>query len=159
MALDPTRSHGQETGDRHPRRPPGRTGEPHLDKGRARQHPAFRGGPGTCIVYHSRVKPVMHAIAARPELQLQVLAAGTMVLERFGLPVNHVKADGFDADGEVYIELEGSTPATMAKSVGIAVMEFASEFQRLKPDLVLLIGDRYEALAPAIAAAYMNICL
>ena len=47
----------------------------------------------------------------------------------------------------------------MAKSVGFGVVEFASEFQRLKPDLVLLIGDRYEALAAALAAAYMNLCI
>jgi len=47
----------------------------------------------------------------------------------------------------------------MAKAVGFAMMEFASEFQRLKPNIVLLIGDRYEALAAAIAAAYMNICV
>src|SRR5213593_4882177 len=47
----------------------------------------------------------------------------------------------------------------MAKSVGFGVVEFASEYQRLKPDLVLLIGDRYEALSAAIAAAYMNICI
>ncbi len=108
---------------------------------------------------YGRLKPVMQAIAARPELELQVLAAGTMVLERFDLPVRVVKEDGFRVDGEVYIELEGSTPATMAKSVGFAVVEFASEFQRLKPDIVLVIGDRYEALAVAIAAAYMNICI
>jgi len=82
-----------------------------------------------------------------------------MVLERFGLPVRVVEADGFPVDGEVYIELEGSTPATMAKSVGFGVVEFASELQRLKPDLVLLIGDRYEALSAAVAAAYMNICI
>lgn len=108
---------------------------------------------------YGRLKPVMHAIAARPELQLQVLAAGTMLLERFQQPVQVVRNDGFDVDGEIYIELEGSTPATMAKSVGFGVVEFASEFQRLKPDLVLLIGDRYEMLAAAIAAAYMNICV
>src|SRR5437763_12388872 len=101
----------------------------------------------------------MRAIAARPELELQVVAAGTMVLERFGLPVRVVAADGLRIDCEVYIELEGSTPATMAKSVGFGLVEFASEFQRLKPDLVLLIGDRYEALAAAIAAAYMNLCI
>jgi UDP-hydrolysing UDP-N-acetyl-D-glucosamine 2-epimerase len=47
----------------------------------------------------------------------------------------------------------------MAKSVGFATVEFASEYQRLKPDVVLLIGDRYEALAAAISAAYMNICI
>jgi UDP-hydrolysing UDP-N-acetyl-D-glucosamine 2-epimerase len=108
---------------------------------------------------YGRLKPVMRAIADNPALQLQVLAAGTMVLERFDLPVRVVREDNFTVDGEVYIELEGSTPATMAKSVGFAMVEFASEFQRLKPDVILLIGDRYEALAAAIAAAYMNICI
>ena len=108
---------------------------------------------------YGRLKPVMKAIAQHPSLQLQVIAAGTMVLERFDQPVRVVREDGFQVDGEIYIELEGSTPATMAKSVGFGVVEFSSEFQRLKPDLVLLIGDRYEALAAAIAAAYMNICI
>jgi UDP-hydrolysing UDP-N-acetyl-D-glucosamine 2-epimerase len=108
---------------------------------------------------YGRLKPAMRAITARPELELQVLAAGTMVLERFHQPVQVVRGDGFPIDGEIYIELEGSTPATMAKSVGFGVVEFASEFQRLRPDVVLLIGDRYEALAAAIAAAYMNICI
>ena len=108
---------------------------------------------------YGRMKPVMQAIAAHPDLELQVLAAGTMVLERFQQPVKIVRQDGFDIHGEIYMELEGSTPATMAKSVGFGVVEFASEFQRLKPDLVLLIGDRYEALAAALAAAYMNLCI
>lgn len=108
---------------------------------------------------YGRLKPVMAAIRERPELKLQVLAAGTMVLERFDQPVQVVRRDGFPVDGEIYLELEGSTPTTMAKSVGFGVVEFASEFQRLKPDLVLLIGDRYEALAAAIAAAYMNLCI
>jgi len=101
----------------------------------------------------------MEAIRCHPKLELQVLAAGTMVLERFHQPVQVIRQDGFQVDGEIYIELEGSTPVTMAKSVGFGVVEFASEFQRLKPDLILLIGDRYEALAAAIAAAYMNICI
>jgi UDP-hydrolysing UDP-N-acetyl-D-glucosamine 2-epimerase len=108
---------------------------------------------------YGRLKPVMQALAQHPALELQVIAAGTMVLERFDAPVKVVRDDGFQIDGEIYIELEGSTPATMAKSVGFGVVEFASEFQRLKPDVVLLIGDRYEALAAAIAAAYMNLCI
>mgnify|MGYP002784264755 FL=1 len=108
---------------------------------------------------YGRIKPVVQSIANRPELELQIVAAGTMVLERFDQPVNVVRKDGFKVDGEVYLELEGSTPATMAKSVGFGVVEFASEFQRLKPDVVLLIGDRYEMLAAAIAAAYMNVCI
>lgn len=108
---------------------------------------------------YGRLKPVMRAIQDSPELELQVLAAGTMVLGRFGKPVELVRKDGFPVDGETFIELEGSTPATMAKSVGFGVVEFSSEFQRLAPDVVLLIGDRYEALAAAIAAAYMNVCI
>ncbi|CAN5365287.1 UDP-N-acetylglucosamine 2-epimerase [soil metagenome] len=107
---------------------------------------------------YGRLKPVMQAIRDHSELELQIIAAGTMVLERFDLPVRNVRADGFTIDGEIYIELEGSTPVTMAKSVGFAMVEFASEFQRLRPDLVVLIGDRYEMLAAAIAAAYMNLC-
>ena len=108
---------------------------------------------------YGRLKPVMKAVQEHPHLELQVLVAGTMVLERFGNAVEVVRRDGFRIDGEIYLELEGSTPTTMAKSVGFGVVEFASEFQRLKPDIVLLIGDRYEALSAAVAAAYMNFCI
>jgi UDP-hydrolysing UDP-N-acetyl-D-glucosamine 2-epimerase len=108
---------------------------------------------------YGRLKPVMREIAATPGLELQVLATGTMVLERFDQPVRVVREDGFHIDGEVYMELEGSTPATMAKSLGFGVVEFAGTFQRLQPDIVLIIGDRYEALSAALAAAYMNICI
>jgi UDP-hydrolysing UDP-N-acetyl-D-glucosamine 2-epimerase len=108
---------------------------------------------------YGRLKPVMRAIANHPELQLQTIAAGTMVLNRFGRPVDTVREDGFPVDGEVYLELEGNTPATMAKSLGFGVVEFTNEYMRLAPDIVVLIGDRYEALAAAIAAAYMNICI
>ena len=108
---------------------------------------------------YGRLKPVMQAIAARRELDLQVLAAGTMVLERFHRSVDIVRADGFNVIGEVFMELEGSIPTTMAKSVGFGVVEFANEFLRAKPDIVLLIGDRYEALAATIAAAFMNLCV
>lgn len=108
---------------------------------------------------YGRIKPVMQAVNNHPALRLQTVCAGTMVLERFGRPVDIVKQDGFEVSAEVYQELEGSTPTTMAKSVGFGLVEFASEFHRLKPDIVVLIGDRYEALAAAIAAAYMNIPL
>lgn len=108
---------------------------------------------------YGRLKPVMEAIKAKPSLELQVLAAGTMVLERFDYPVRVVREDGFTISGEIYTELEGSTPTTMAKSIGFGVVEFSSEFQRLKPDVVLIIGDRYEALSAALAAAYMNLTI
>lgn len=108
---------------------------------------------------YGRMHPVMRAIDQDSELELLTVCAGTMLLERFGQAEKIVQADGFRVDGRVFLEVEGSIPATMAKSVGLGVIEFSTEFQRLKPDIVLLIGDRYEALAAAIAAAYMNIPL
>jgi len=108
---------------------------------------------------YGRVHPVMRAIQNDQDLDLLTVCAGTMLLERFGQAENTVLADGFYVDGRVYMEVEGSIPSTMAKSIGLGVIEFSSEFQRLKPDIVLLIGDRYEAFAASIAAAYMNIPL
>lgn len=108
---------------------------------------------------YGRLKPVMREIDRHDGLELQVIATGSMVLERFYAPVRIVEADGFTVDGRIYVEVEGSIPSTMAKSVGLAIIEFASEFQRLQPDIVLVIGDRYEALGAAIAAAYMNLCI
>src|SRR5688500_19699916 len=92
----------------------------------------------------------MRAIAEHPDLELRVACAGTMVLERFDQPVRIVREDGFPVDAEIYLELEGSSPLTMAKSLGFAMIEFSGEFQRSKPDVVLIIGDRYEALAAAL---------
>ena len=108
---------------------------------------------------YGRLWPVMKAIKDHPSLRLQTLCAGTMLLERFGRAEKVVAADGFEVSGRVYMELEGSVPTTMAKSVGLGILEFTNEFQRLAPDMVLVIGDRYEALAAAIAAAYMNLPL
>ena len=108
---------------------------------------------------YGRMRPVMQAIRADAGLELLTVCAGTMVLERFGQAEKIVAADGFRIDGRVFLEVEGSVPATMAKSIGLGIIEFATEFQRLQPDIVLLIGDRYEALGAAIAAAYMNLPL
>lgn len=106
---------------------------------------------------YGRLHPVMRAIKNDSDLELTTLCAGTMLLERFGQAEKIVEADGFSVDARVFMELEGSTPSTMAKSVGLGIIEFTTQFQRLRPDVVLLIGDRYEALAAAISAAYMNI--
>ncbi|WP_135553128.1 UDP-N-acetylglucosamine 2-epimerase [Paenibacillus cymbidii] len=108
---------------------------------------------------YGRLRPVMAELRRRPELRLQVVCAGTMLLERFGRAARIVRADGFGIDEEVYLELEGSLPATMTLSIGLGVIAFAAAFRRLASDFVLVVGDRYEALAAAIAAVYQNICL
>ena len=106
---------------------------------------------------YGRMYPVMKALQSDACIELQTICAGTMLLERFGQAEKYVQEDGFQVDGRIFLEVEGSIPATMAKSIGLGIIEFTSEFQRLDPDIVLLIGDRYEALSAAIAAAYMNI--
>jgi UDP-hydrolysing UDP-N-acetyl-D-glucosamine 2-epimerase len=106
---------------------------------------------------YGRMKPVMRAIAAHPALELKTIVSGSMLLDRFGSAVRLVQQDGFTVDAEIHVEVEGSVPVTMAKSVGFAMIEFASVLNLVKPDLLLVIGDRYEALAAALAAGYMNI--
>jgi UDP-hydrolysing UDP-N-acetyl-D-glucosamine 2-epimerase len=108
---------------------------------------------------YGRMKPVMKAIQEHPDLELQVIVSGSMLLERFGQAVNIIRSDGFPVNSEVYMELEGSTPLTMAKSLGLGIVEYTNALNHLKPAIVLIIGDRYEALAAAIAAAYSNFCI
>jgi len=106
---------------------------------------------------YGRMWPVMKAIKEHPSLDLLTICSGTMLLDRFGKSKKIVEKDGFKIDGKVYMELEGSNPTTMAKSVGFGIVEFTSELQRLQPDILLVIGDRYEALSAVVAAVYQNI--
>lgn len=106
---------------------------------------------------YGRMRSVMRAIADHPDLELLVMCSGSMVLERFGSSMREVVADGFQVHSQVYMELEGSVPISMAKSLGFGVIEFAGEINRLQPDILLLIGDRYEALSAALVAGYLNI--
>lgn len=106
---------------------------------------------------YGRMRMVLKAIKEHPQLELLVLCTGSMVLERFGSTMTEIGEDGFTIHSKVFMELEGSIPLSMTKSLGFGVIEFASEYNRLQPDIVLLIGDRYEALAAALSAAYMNI--
>jgi len=105
---------------------------------------------------YGRMRLVLKAIEKHPQLELLVMCTGSMVLERFGSTMTEVEEDGFTIHSKTFMELEGSIPLSMAKSLGFGVIEFASEYNRLQPDIVLLIGDRYEALAAALAAGYMN---
>ena len=103
---------------------------------------------------YGRMYPVMKALDEDPDLELQVICAGTMLLERFGEAEKMVENDGFKVDYRVFLEVEGSVPVTMSKSIGLGIIEYTNAYQQLQPDMLLLIGDEYEALAAAIAGAY-----
>jgi len=108
---------------------------------------------------YGRLKPVLEIMRDDSDIKLNLVCTGTMLLDRFGKAIELVKNDGFNVSEEIYIELEGSVPSTMAKSIGLAIIELSNVFQKQSPDFVLLIGDRSEALGAAIAAVYQNLCL
>lgn len=117
-----------------------------------------------CIVVGSRanyssIKSVMSAVAAHPDLELQLIVAASAVLDRFGSVVDVIERDGFRPFARVNMIIEGETPATMAKSTGLGLMELPTLFELAKPDVVVTVGDRFETMATAVAAAYMNIPL
>lgn len=115
-----------------------------------------------CVVVGSRanyssIKSAMRAIQAHPALELQLVVGASAVLDRYGQVVDLIRADGFEPAAEVHMLIEGETPATMAKSTGLGLIELPTIFQTLKPDFVLTVGDRFETMATTLAAAYMNI--
>ncbi len=117
-----------------------------------------------CIVVGSRanyssIKSVMSAVKKHPKLKLQLVIAASALLDRYGAVVQIIEADGFVPDAKVHMLVEGETPLTMAKSTGLGLIELTTVFDRLKPDVVVTVGDRFETLATAIAASYMNIPL
>ena len=115
-----------------------------------------------CIVIGSRanyssIKSAMSAVATHPHLELQLVCGASAILDRYGSVVDLIREDGFEPDAEVHMLIEGETPTTMAKSTGLGLLELPGVFERLKPDFVLTVGDRFETMATTLAAAYMNI--
>jgi len=108
---------------------------------------------------YSRVKTVLQAIQEHSELELQLVVAGSALLERYGNAIDFIEKDGFTINEKVFMVLEGENKTAMAKSTGLGVMEFANVFYNLQPDAVLTIADRFETIATSIAAAYQNIPL
>lgn len=108
---------------------------------------------------YAKMKSVIRAIEARPGLELEIVAGGMAILPRFGNTAQTMRDNNFRVDREVHFLVEGENPAAMAKSGGLAVIEFATIFGELKPDVVVVIADRFECLAIAMAASYLNIPL
>lgn len=108
---------------------------------------------------YSSIKSAMQAIKEHPELELQVVAAASAIIDRYGNVAELMERDGFDILARVNMLLEGTTLTTMAKSTGLGLLELPTVFEQIKPDVVLTVGDRYETMATTLAAAYMNIPL
>ena len=115
-----------------------------------------------CVVVNSRanyarIKSVLKTIQDHPATELQLIVGASALLYRFGNVIDIMRGDGFEPHATVYSIVEGENLTTMAKSTGLAVLELATLFENLKPDFALTVADRFETIATAIAASYMNI--
>jgi len=108
---------------------------------------------------YSRIRSALRAIQNHPDLELLLIVGASALLERYGNAIQAIEHDGFTPAARVFMVLEGENLVTSAKSTGIGLSELATVFDNLKPDAVVTVADRYETLATAVAAAYMNIPL
>jgi len=111
-----------------------------------------------CVITGSRAEygilsPIMRAIQEHPDLELFVIVTGMHLMERFGLTINEIKKDGFRIDEEVFVSEE----VDISSSFGQTVIGISEAIDKINPDFVLILGDRFEALAGAIVGATNNI--
>ncbi len=106
---------------------------------------------------YSRVKTIIDAILKHPDLDLKLVVTGSHLLEKYGNTMSEIEEGGVVASRRMYMELDGNNLCSMTKSVGIAIADLATYFDNEKMDAVIVMGDRYEAFAVAIAASVMNI--
>lgn len=108
---------------------------------------------------YSRIKTTLKAIKEHPELDLQIVLAGPALLNKYGNIENIIQDDGFTISEKVYTVLDSENLTSMAKTVGLGLVELSNVFYQLKPSMVVVIADRFETIAVSIAAAYQNIPL
>lgn len=117
-----------------------------------------------CIVVtarpsYSRIRSTMLALREMPGVELQVVLAASSLLDVYGNVAEFIQKDGFQINARVYSVVDGQSRLTSAKTTGLGLIELATVFDNLKPDLVVTIADRFETMSTAIAAAYMHIPL
>ena len=110
-----------------------------------------------CVITGTRAKYgrmcwVMQGIKDDPELSLQVIATGMHLSPEFGLTYREIEKDGFQIDRKVEMLTSSDTPVGIAKSMGLGLIGFADALNELRPDLIVVLGDRFEIFA-AVAAA------
>ena len=115
-----------------------------------------------CVVSGSRADYgllhwLMKEIEADRDLELQLIATGMHLSPEFGLTYQAIEADGFVIDAKVEMLLSSDTPVGIAKSIGLGTIGFADALDNLKPEILVLLGDRYEILAAAQAALVARI--
>jgi UDP-hydrolysing UDP-N-acetyl-D-glucosamine 2-epimerase len=128
------------------------------------RHTRLKEKRKVCVVLtartsYTKIKPILVSLSKIDSIELQIICAASAILERYGNVVKTLLKDNFSVNESIYMNLESETLLTSAKSVGLGIIEFAGAFDRLKPNVVLVMADRFEVIAPAIACTYQNIPL
>ncbi len=108
---------------------------------------------------YSRIRSALFALKKYKSISLQLVAAASAISGSYGKVVDQIKKDGFEVTAEVYNLISGENVISAAKTTGLGIIELSTVFANIKPDMVVTIADRYETMATAIAASYMNIPL
>ncbi|WP_457644631.1 UDP-N-acetylglucosamine 2-epimerase [Persephonella sp.] len=103
------------------------------------------------------LKPLMEEISKDKDLKLQVLVSGMHLSPEFGLTYRDIQKDGFNIDEKVEMLLSSDTPAGISKSIGLGIIGYTDALNRLKPDITVVLGDRFEALAFAVSSYTLRI--
>src|SRR5665213_1198369 len=103
------------------------------------------------------IRPVLRLIDNDPALDYRIIATNMHLLSAFGMSVREIENDGFHVDERIYMTFDGYTAATMTKSLACLMLELPTVLQRMKPDMILLAGDRGEQLIGAVAGLHMGI--
>lgn len=103
------------------------------------------------------LKSLMQEINKDNDLELYLIVSGMHLSPEFGMTYQEIEEDGFEINAKVEMLLSSDSPAGISKSIGLGVIGFADEFQRADLDMLILLGDRYEALSAAICAMVMRI--
>lgn len=103
------------------------------------------------------LKSLMQEINKDNDLELYLIVSGMHLSPEFGMTYQEIEEDGFQINAKVEMLLSSDSPAGISKSIGLGVIGFADEFQRADLDMLILLGDRYEALSAAISAMVMRI--
>ena len=103
------------------------------------------------------LKPLIEKINADTDFMLQLLVTGAHLSPEFGLTYKQIETDGFTIDAKVEMLLSSDTPEGITKSMGLGMIGYADAFKQLNPDLLVMLGDRYEMLAVASTALIYRI--
>lgn len=98
------------------------------------------------------LRPVIERLMNIPEFQVKIVVTGAHLSEEFGCTYREIENDGFEIDEKIEILLNSDSPSSISKSMGLAMFGFADYFSRTKPDLLIVLGDRYETLAVCCTA-------